>query len=120
MALAAIRSENGSLVVSAVINSKPCDMVIDSGDAIGPTFTTADATRLGLPVGTAEGIEGAGGASSVYQTTASVAVGDAVFQDEPCAVDPQLQGYSLIGLPFFQAKGNGLLLDWHDRTLLLF
>lgn len=119
MALAAIRSENGSLVVSALVNGKPCDMIIDSGDAIGPTFTTADATRLGLPAGAAEGIDGATGAGSVYATTATVAIGDTTFADEPSAVDPGLTGYSLIGLPFFVAKGNGLLLDWHDRTMLL-
>ena len=119
MALSALRVDNNSLVISALVNGKPVDFVLDTGDAIGPTFNAADAARIGLPQGAAEGVEGAGGASSVYATTASIRLGSALFDNEPGAVDPDLDGPSLLGLPFFLAKGGALILDWADNTLLI-
>jgi predicted aspartyl protease len=119
MAVTALRIQNDSIVIKALVNGKPCEFVLDTGDAIGPTFNSADAQRLGLAEGPSEGVSGAGGASSVYATTATIALGADVYASEPGAVDPDLQGPSLLGLPFFLDKADVLILAWRTGELML-
>jgi predicted aspartyl protease len=111
--------EQDSMVLTGMVNGQPVTFVLDTGDAVGPVFTSADAARLGLAQGQAEGVEGAGGSSDVYQATASVSLGDRVFDGEACAVDPSLEGYSLLGLPFFARECSGLLLDFGGKLLVM-
>jgi predicted aspartyl protease len=99
-----IEIQDDSIVIHAFVNGEPVQFVLDTGDAIGPTFTTADAERLGLVKGAPMGIEGAGGASSAWQTTASITFDDITWTGEPGAIDDDLEGSSLLGLPFFLAK----------------
>jgi aspartyl protease len=103
---------NGSIVIHAAVNGQPALFVLDTGDAIGPTFTGADAQRLGLAEGAPFGVEGAGGASSAFATTASITFDDVTFENEPSAIDLDLQGDSLLGLPFFLAKCASLSFDF--------
>jgi predicted aspartyl protease len=119
MATVPLRIEDASIILEAVVDGQPCEFVLDTGDAIGPTFNSSDAQRLRLPQGAPEGVSGAGGASSVTATTATIALGDALFPDEQSAVDPDLQGPSLLGLPFFLAKGKALVLAWGQGELML-
>lgn len=112
-----IEIQDDSVVISAVVNGKPVSFVLDTGDAIGPTFTAADASRLGLVKGAPFGVEGAGGASSAYQTTADITFDDLAYAAEPSAIDDDLEGSSLLGLPFFLAKAAVLSFDLAARTL---
>jgi hypothetical protein len=113
------RIQGNSVIIQGVENGIGTSLILDTGDAVGPVFTAADARRLGLAEGQAEGVEGAGGASSIYQTTATVTFGDRTYASEQCAVDPALEGQSLLGLPFFTAKCAGLLFDFSGSVLVL-
>ncbi len=106
-----------SVVISATVNGKPVSFVLDTGDAIGPVFTQADAARLGLQQGAPFGVEGAGGASTSYATTASITFDDVTYTSEPSAIDDDLTGDSLLGLPFFLAKCETLTLDFTAARL---
>jgi hypothetical protein len=112
-----IEIQDDSIVVHAVVNGQPWTAVLDSGDAIGPVFNQADASRLGLVQGQPFGVEGAGGASTSYETTASITFDDISYPDEPSAIDGDLQGQSLLGLPFFLAKATVLSFDFTARQL---
>jgi predicted aspartyl protease len=118
-ALIPVRFVDSSIVVPVAVNGRTLEMVLDTGDAIGPTFTQADAQALGLVPGQAEGIEGAGGASDVYETTATIALGSLVFPNEVGAIDDSLEGASLIGFPFFQARCSLFELDLVGGNLIL-
>lgn len=110
---------NDSVLIHAAVGGQPVSFILDTGDAIGPVFTQADAARLGLVQGAPFGVEGAGGASSAYQTTASITFDDVTFTDEPSAIDDDLAGNSLLGLPFFLAKAGTLTFSFSARTLSL-
>ena len=110
---------NDSILIHAVVNGQPASFILDTGDAIGPVFTSADAGRLGLIQGAPFGVEGAGGASSAYQTTADISFDDVTYKDEPAAIDDALQGDSLLGLPFFLAKAGTLTFSFTARQLSL-
>jgi hypothetical protein len=118
-ALIPVRFVANSIVVPVTVNGHVLEMVLDTGDAIGPTFTTSDAAALGLTQGAAEGIEGAGGASDVYETTATIGLGSLVFPSEVGAIDSSLEGSSLIGFPFFQARCSLFELDLVNSFLIL-
>lgn len=119
MATVPIEIVNDSIVVNAQVNGQPVAFVLDTGDAIGPVFCAEDAARLGLQQGEPFGVEGAGGASTSYQTTASITFDDVTYADEPSAIDLDLQGDSLLGLPFFLAKCAVLSFQITERTLSL-
>ena len=108
-----------SILIHAVVNGQTVALILDTGDAIGPVFTSADAARLGLVQGAPFGVEGAGGASSAFQTTADITFDSVTYANEPAAIDGALQGDSLLGLPFFVAKAGSLTLDFTGRTLSL-
>ena len=114
-----IEITDDSIVISATVNGKPVSFVLDTGDAVGVVFNQADAQRLGLVQGQPFGVEGAGGASSAYQTTASVTFDGITYPDEPSAIDLDLQGQSLLGLPWFLARTSEVTFDWPARTLSL-
>ena len=59
--------QDDSIYVHASVNGQQVVFIVDSGDALGPTFTGADAARLGLVQGQPLGVEGAGGASTAYE-----------------------------------------------------
>jgi predicted aspartyl protease len=96
--------QDDSIVVPGIVNGKPVTFVVDTGDALGPTLNSADAEATGIELGDPLDIEGAGGESSVYQAKATVEMGDTTFTNEPVFVDTDLEGPSLLGLPFFLAK----------------
>jgi Aspartyl protease len=108
-----------SIVFPAKVNGEPVDFVLDTGDAVGPVFNTADAARLGLQPQGAEGVSGAGGASQIYQTSATIELDIMAWDDEPSAIDPSLQGPSLLGLPWFLEKCDQLALDFSVSLLLI-
>ena len=108
-----------SIVFPVTVNGHEISCVLDTGDAIGPTFTSADAKAIGLVQGAAMGIEGAGGASSVCETTANIQVGAIAFPGEQGAIDSELEGWSLLGLPFFAAKCARFEIDITRSQLVL-
>jgi hypothetical protein len=114
-----IRIVNDSVVIRGLVDNEATVFVLDTGDAIGPVFNQADAFRLGLEEGTEEGVSGAGGASNVYQTTASITFDDMHFPFETCAIDTSLQGQSLMGLPFFLRTCSKMEFDFDARKLTL-
>ena len=114
-----IEIQDASIYVKVVVNGQQVACVLDSGCAIGPCFTAADATRLGLVKGEPLGVEGAGGASTVYATTATVTFDDITYASEPGAIDDDLTGNSLLGLPWFLARTAESDFNWQARTLSL-
>jgi hypothetical protein len=114
-----IEIQDDSILVHGVVNGQSVVFVVDSGDALGPTFTSADAGRLGLVQGEPLGVEGAGGASTVYATTATVTFDDITYADEPGAIDDDLTGNSLLGLPWFLERTAEASFNWPARQLSL-
>ena len=112
-----IEITDSSIVIHATVNGQPVSFVVDSGDAVGVVFNQADAQRLGLPQGQPLGVEGAGGASSVYETAATVTFDDLTYENEPGAIDLSLEGNSLLGLPFFLAKCSAVTFSFAARQL---
>lgn len=108
---------DNSVYVKATVNNQPVLFILDTGDAIGPVFTAIDAERLGLPRLGVIGVSGAGGATQNYGTQATVQLGEAVYDNEPGAIDPYLQGASLLGLPFFLSRATRLTFDFSGNTL---
>jgi len=112
-----IEIQQDSIVIKAVVNGQQTPFVLDTGDAVGPVFTQADASRLGLQQGAPFGVEGAGGASTSYATTASITFDSVTYDSEPAAIDDDLTGESLLGLPFFLARASSLSFDFTAGTL---
>ncbi len=119
MTSAAFDLYQNSVIIAGMVNDLPVDFVLDTGDAVGPVFNSADAARLGLPQQSAEQVSGAGGLSTTYATVATVNFDDRTYPDEPAVIDPDLQGPSLLGLPFFVAKCQVLLFDFSGRDLVM-
>lgn len=113
----ALQSEQAVVVVGTV-NGQGCTFVLDTGDAVGPVFSADDARRLGLQRGQPLGVSGAGGAATIYETTADVGLRGTVFHGEPCAIDANLAGQSLIGLPWFVAKCQWFMIDFDSGELV--
>ena len=114
-----IEIQDASIYVHATVNGQPIVFIVDSGDAVGAVFNQADAARLGLHQGAPVGVEGAGGASSVYETTADITFDDLTYNGEPGAIDLSLEGNSLLGLPFFLAKAGTLTFNFTARQLAI-
>lgn len=108
-----------SVVIVGKVDGQTVDFVLDTGDAIGPVFNSADAARLGLPQQAAEQVSGAGGLSTSYATVANVTFDDRTWNAEPSMIDPELQGLSLLGLPFFVRKCVVLLFDFQGKQLTM-
>jgi predicted aspartyl protease len=108
-----------SVLIHAQVNGQAAEFVLDTGDAVGPVFTQADADRLGLNATEAFQVSGAGGESTSYATVASITFDDRTFADEASAIDPDLQDYSLLGLPFFVRESVRLEFDFVTSTLTL-
>lgn len=117
MATVSIAVENNAILVQAAVNNQDITFVIDTGDAVGPVFNSQDAQKLGLQNDGPIGVSGAGGSVEIYATKASVNLGGALFQNEPSAVDANLQGSSLLGLPFFIKQGGVLAFDFTNMSL---
>jgi len=114
-----IKIMQNSVYVQASVNGQPVMFILDTGDAIGPVFNSMDASRLFLPQQGVIGVSGAGGATQNYGTQASITLGNATYENEPGAIDPYLQGPSLLGLPFFLSKAKKLSFDFDANTLEL-
>lgn len=108
-----------SVLFTGKVNDQDVQFILDTGDAVGPVFNSADAQRLNLQPEGQEGVEGAGGASSLYTTQATVQLDVIAWDNEPCAIDPSLTGPSLLGLPFFLKKTDQLALDFTVRVLAI-
>lgn len=111
--------DNESIVILAKVNGLPVSFVLDTGDAIGPVFSSDDANRLGLIPGAPFNVSGAGGNSTSYQTTASIEFDDNTFEDEPSAIDTELQDQSLLGLPFFIREAKSFNFDLINQVLTM-
>lgn len=119
MATVSISVQNNDIQVHASVNGQDLDFVVDTGDAVGPVFNAADAQTLNLPnLGTLD-VSGAGGQVQIFQTKATIELGGLSFVDEPGAVDVNLQGPSLLGLPFFIKQGGVLAFDFANSTMTL-
>lgn len=108
-----------SILIHAEANGQPVRFILDTGDAVGPVFCQEDASRLGLNATGAFQVSGAGGTSTSYETVATISFDDRSYADEPSAIDDELEGYSLLGLPFFARKSVMLALDFHALRLTL-
>jgi predicted aspartyl protease len=108
-----------SIVIAALVNGQTVECVLDTGDAIGPVFTAADAARLKLVKGAPFGVEGAGGASTSYESVATVQFDSRIFKNEPVAIDESLADQSLLGLPFFLGKCQSLSFDFQTGILTM-
>lgn len=109
-----------SVYITVMVNGKAIEMILDTGDAVGPAFTSAAAKQLGLTQGAPIGISGAGGASSAYETSCSIVFDNLSYPAEPGIIDSALGGTSLLGLPFFLAKASTLQFDFttHQLTMM--
>lgn len=108
-----------SVVLHAVANNRSVDFILDTGDAIGPVFNSEDAERLGLQPTGEIGVSGAGGATTNYSCVATVKLESVQYVDEPSAIDTQLQGSSLLGLPFFLKISSQLTFDFSRNVLIV-
>lgn len=117
MATVPIEIQNNSIMVHAAVNSKDVVFIIDTGDAVGPVFNAQDAANLQLENDGPIDVSGAGGSVEIFATKASINLGGALFQDEPSAVDSNLSGPSLLGLPFFIKQGGVLAFDFTHMSL---
>jgi hypothetical protein len=117
MATVPIEIQDNAILVHAAVNRQDIVFVIDTGDAVGPVFNAHDAQWLDLKNDGPIGVSGAGGSVEIYATEADVGLGGILFQNEPSAVDTNLQGSSLLGLPFFIKQGGILAFDFAHNTL---
>ena len=117
MATVPIQVEGNSILVQGSVNNQDIIFIIDTGDAVGPVFNAEDAKRLELKNEGPLDVSGAGGNVKIYATKASIHLGGIVFEDEPGAVDANLQGPSLLGLPFFIKQGGIMAFDFQNNTL---
>lgn len=117
MASTAFQVQNNSILVEGFVNGIRILFIIDTGDAIGPVFNTQDAQTLNLPDLGPLGVSGAGGAVQIAATEANIILGGKSFPKEPSAIDPNLQGPSLLGLPFFLKQGGTLAFDFDNGQL---
>lgn len=115
--IGAVENQN-AIVITGAVNGKGCTFVLDTGDAVGPVFNAADAQRFGLVQGQPLGVSGAGGAATIFATTANVSLRGTVFEGENCAIDVNLQGHSLLGLPWFIAKAQWFMIDFDAGELV--
>jgi len=108
---------DGSIVVDGAVNGQPIQFIVDTGDAIGPTFNSADADSLKLPdLGPLE-VSGAGGSVAISKTQADITLGNTTYTSESSAIDSNLQGPSLLGLPFFLRQEGTLCFDFETNQL---
>jgi gag-polyprotein putative aspartyl protease len=117
MATVPISIQDGSILIEGSVDNQDIVFIVDTGDAIGPVFNEADAASLNLPNDGPLNVSGAGGAVEIYATKASIHLGGLVFENEPGAVDTNLEGPSLLGLPFFIKQGGVLAFDFANGTL---
>ncbi|SIT09880.1 retropepsin-like aspartic protease [Alicyclobacillus vulcanalis] len=69
------------------------------------------ASQLNLPnLGTIE-VGGIGGTDEAYLSKITLQIGNHVFPDVPCIVDPSWTGIPLLGYEFFQQNGYDLLVS---------
>lgn len=115
--IARFRLVNNAIIIMGSVNGKPVEFILDTGDAIGPVLNAADAARVGAVPGASFGVSGAGGATTSNETEIDVAFGGAAFSQEPAAIDANLQGPSLLGLPFFLAKCKVLAFQWDNGVI---
>lgn len=111
--------EGNSIVIPLKINGVETVAILDTGDAVGPVMSAADAQRCHVRAESAMQVSGAGGAASAYTAHMRVNLGGVVFFHEAGAIDQNLQGPSLLGLPFFLAKASVLAFDF-DAGVLAF
>jgi predicted aspartyl protease len=111
------RLEQTAILVDGLVNGRQVSLTVDTGDAIGPTFNSADAKALGLPALGPLDVSGAGGSVEIQKTQADITLGGTTFGSEPGAIDPNLQGTSLLGLPFFLRQGGKLCFDFDSSQL---
>ena len=77
------------------------------------------ASELHLPnLGSVE-VGGIGGTDQAYLSKVTLKIGDRVFPDVPCIVDPSSTGIPLLGYEFFQQNGYDLLVSQSQSTLYI-
>ncbi|WP_206831840.1 retropepsin-like aspartic protease [Alicyclobacillus fructus] len=77
------------------------------------------ASALHLPnLGSVE-VGGIGGTDEAYLSKVTLKIGDHVFADVPCIVDPSWTGIPLLGYEFFQQNGYDLLVSQSQSTLYI-
>ncbi|MBF8377100.1 retroviral-like aspartic protease family protein [Alicyclobacillus mali] len=77
------------------------------------------ATSLHLPnLGSIE-VGGIGGTDEAYLSKVTLKIGNRVFADVPCIVDPSWTGIPLLGYQFFQQNGYDLLVSQSQNTLYI-
>lgn len=117
MATVPFQVTNSSIVIEGLVNGQPVTFVVDTGDAIGPTFNASDAKALALPNLGPLDITGAGGSVEISKTQADITLGGTTYVSEPSAIDTNLDGPSLLGLPFFLRQGGILSFDFDNGAL---
>ena len=108
--------QNDAVYVSGQANGQDVEYVVDTGDSIGPVFSSADARRLNLPDDGPVQVSGAGGTVQLTLTHADVELGGAVFQAERGIIDDSLP-INLLGLPFFEKIGKSTDFEFSDDRL---
>ena len=99
----------------------------DTG-AYTPALTAAVAKELGLAEGQSLTIQGATGSGSAYQTAVGIDLAAfsshpstaQLFPSVPCIVDPELEGYPLLGASFFRDHGLGLDINWRTGAVVIY
>lgn len=116
---ARFRLVRSSIVIAGYANRVPVEFILDTGDAIGPVLNSADAGRTGAQQGPAFGVSGAGGATTSYETEVDISFGGTTWHGEPGAIDTNLEGPSLLGLPFFTRNFSGFYFDINNSLLVM-
>ncbi|MCZ8516832.1 retropepsin-like aspartic protease [Paenibacillus filicis] len=91
-------------------------MILDTG-AFELTFNDQVANVLGLPnLGNIQ-IGGVGGTVQAYQSVCTLQIGNSIFADVPCIIDPGFTDAGLFGLRFFVDNQLSLQLDTTSQVL---
>ncbi|MCY0874892.1 MAG: retropepsin-like aspartic protease [Firmicutes bacterium] len=105
-----------SLPVGRFGNVTPVPFILDTG-AYEMTFNSATASSLNLPNLGAVTISGVSGGAKAYRSSLSVQIGDRLFRNVKCIVDPSLPTDNLFGLRFLAFHKLSILLNTRDQTI---
>jgi hypothetical protein len=86
-------------------------MLIDTGASV-TLVNGALADQLGLPNLGTDAVSGVGGSAAAYRSQVTIRIGDHVFADQPCVVDPSFTtAPPLLSIAFLEANGLGIALE---------
>jgi predicted aspartyl protease len=111
--------QNDAFYFTVTVNGTDIpNMILDTG-AFELTFNGDVAQVLGLPHLDSIQIGGVGGLVTAYQSVCNLTIGNQVYPNVPCIVDPDFPDPGLFGLRFFVDNQLALTLDPVNQVLLI-